>query len=92
MCKEALETPCLNLTSVFFTQFTRITFGRAACQEQMETCARCALETVRWKGLEYLADVLQVTTNVTMAIWEHSGKLFVSQKCRAIARTGLLFC
>lgn len=43
----------------------------------METCARCALETVRWKGLEYLADVLQVTTNVTMAIWEHSGKPFV---------------
>lgn len=43
----------------------------------METCARCVLETVRWKGLECLADVLQVTTNVTMAIWEHSGKLFV---------------
>jgi len=42
----------------------------------METCARCALETVRWKGLEYLADVLQVTTNITMAIWELSGKLF----------------
>lgn len=75
--RRAFGIPCLNLTSVFFTQLIGITFGRAACQEPMETCARCALETVRWKGLECLADVLQVITNVTMAIWEHSGKLFV---------------
>lgn len=32
---------------------------------------------VTWKELECPADVLQVTTNVTMAIWEHSGELFV---------------
>lgn len=41
----------------------------------METCARCALEMERWKGLECPADVLQVTTSATMAIWEHSGEL-----------------
>lgn len=43
----------------------------------METCARCALEMVRWKELACPADVLQVTMNVTMAIWEHSGEFFV---------------
>lgn len=59
----------------------------------METCAKYVLETVRWKELEYLADVLQVTTNVTMAIWELSGNpLLLNKKGRAIARNGLLFC
>lgn len=54
----------------------------------METCAKSVLERVRWKGLEYPADVSQVTTNVTTAVWEHSGKAFCqSQECRAIART-----
>lgn len=43
----------------------------------METCARCASEMVRWKVLVCPADVLQVTTNITTAIWEHSGELFV---------------
>lgn len=59
----------------------------------METCAKYVLETVRWKELEYLVDVLQVTTNVTMAIWELSGNpLLLNKKGRAIARNGLLFC
>lgn len=77
----------------FSAQLTRITFGRAACQEQMETFAKFALETVRWKELEYPADVLPITMNTTMAIWEHSGNTsFQSQKHGAIARIGLLFC
>lgn len=82
------------LISVFFsTQLTRITFGRAACQEQMETCAKFALETARWKELECPADALPVTMNTTMAIWEHSGNTFFqSQKHGAIAKIGLLFC
>lgn len=59
----------------------------------METCAKYVLETVRWKELEYLADALQVTTNVTTAIWELSGNsLLLNKKVRAIARNGLLFC
>lgn len=59
----------------------------------METCAKYVLETVRWKELEYLADALQVTTNVTTAIWELSGNpLLLNKKGREIARNGLLFC
>lgn len=81
-------------SQVFFsTQLTRITFGRAACQEQMETCAKFALETARWKELGCPADALPVTMNTTMAIWEHSGNTFFqSQKHGAIAKIGLLFC